>query len=157
MNNNITNEVNRKRSLTDPYDNMQYQNSFLLKEINLKLVDLVNKIDKFENTCLSLNTNLIQQNIKMSEIVNGKLEEPQFEQEKIESNKEKQLYYYNINDLVIVHGPGTFDNKSELSKYGNWNSNNKTWDLIISNDILLEKFPSIIFKNKENNQMLIDN
>tara|TARA_B100001093_G_C26854965_1_gene1026951 strand:- start:4862 stop:5284 length:423 start_codon:yes stop_codon:yes gene_type:complete len=124
----------------------------LFDEINSKLSYLVNKIDNLESTYVSLNTNLIEQNIKMSEIINGKLEEPTFSS----PEAEKELYYYINNDFIIVYGPGTFDNKSKLTKFGNWNMNNKTWDLKIGKELLLETFPSIIFKNKENNSMFID-
>ena len=117
----------------------------LFDEINSKLSYLVNKIDNLESTYVSLNTNLIEQNIKMSEIINGKLDEPTFSS----PEAEKELYYYIKNDLIIVYGPGTFDNKSKLIKFGNWNNNNKTWDLKIEKELLLETFPSIIFKNKE--------
>ena len=130
----------------------------LFEEINSKLLMLVDKIDKLEKTYVSLNSNLIEQNIKMSQLIHGKLEEPQFENPTGDSdlNKVKELYYYNYNLLTIVYGPGTFDNKTELTKYGNWNNKNKTWDLVISNEVLLEKFPGIIFKEKEHNSLLIN-
>lgn len=118
----------------------------LFDQINNKLNTIVDKIDNLEKTYVSLNTNLIEQNIKMSLLLHGKLEEPNFEES---TDKVKELYYYSSNDLIIVYGPGTFDNKTELSKYGSWNNNNKTWDLVISNETLLEKFPFIIFKSKE--------
>tara|TARA_B100002051_G_C16541322_1_gene537716 strand:+ start:274 stop:693 length:420 start_codon:yes stop_codon:yes gene_type:complete len=124
----------------------------LFEEINSKLSDLTDKIDNMEKTYVTLNTNLIQQNIKMSTLLYGKLEDPnlQNDQENLETQV-KELYYYVSNNTIIVHGPGTFDNKTELSKYGSWNGNNKTWDLVIDKNVLLDKFPSIIFKSKENN------
>ena len=116
---------------------------------------ILEKLDKIEKTYVSINADLINQNIKMSELINGKLKEPNFEipenstQANLEnSNKEKELYYYENNDKIIVYGPGTFDNRPILKQFGEWNSNNKSWYLDIELNVLLEKFPKIIKKEK---------
>jgi hypothetical protein len=116
---------------------------------------ILEKLDKIEKTYVSINADLINQNIKMSELINGKLKEPNFEipensiQQNTENlNKEKELYYYENNDKIIVYGPGTFNNRPILKQFGEWNSNNKSWDLNIELNILLEKFPKIIQKEK---------
>lgn len=119
------------------------------------LTQILEKLDKIEKTFVSMNADLINQNIKMSELLNGKLKEPEFEmpnssnqQNSENSNKEKELYYYENNGKIIVYGPGTFDNRPILKQYGDWNSFNKSWDLTIDLSILFEKLPKIIKKEK---------
>jgi len=119
------------------------------------LTQILEKLDKIEKTYVSMNADLINQNIKMSELLNGKLKEPDFEmpdssnqQNSENSNKEKELYYYENNGKIIVYGPGTFDNRPTLKQYGDWNSFNKSWDLTVDLNILLEKLPKIIKKEK---------
>ena len=119
------------------------------------LTQILDKLDKMEKTYVSINADLINQNIKMSELLNGKLKEPDFEmpesstqQNTDNSTKEKELYYYENNGKIIVYGPGTFDNKPTLKQYGEWNSFNKSWDLTVDLSILLEKLPKIIKKEK---------
>lgn len=119
------------------------------------LTQILEKINKIEKTFVSMNADLINQNIKMSELLNGKLKEPDFEmpdssnQKNSEnSNKEKELYYYENNGKIIVYGPGTFDNRPTLKQYGEWNSFNKSWDLNVDLNILLEQLPKIIKKEK---------
>lgn len=119
------------------------------------LTQILEKLDKIEKTYVSMNADLINQNIKMSELLNGKLKEPDFEmpdssnqQNSDNSNKEKELYYYENNGKIIVYGPGTFDNRPTLKQYGDWNSFNKSWDLTVDLNILLEKLPKIIKKEK---------
>lgn len=119
------------------------------------LSKILEKLDNIEKTFVSMNADLINQNIKMSELLNGKLKEPDFEmpgssnqQNSENSNKEKELYYYENNGKIIVHGPGTFDNRPTLKQFGDWNSFNKSWDLNVDLNILLEKLPKIIKKEK---------
>ena len=119
------------------------------------LTQILEKLNKIEKTYVSINADLINQNIKMSELLNGKLKEPDFEmpdssnqQNSENSNKEKELYYYENNGKIIVYGPGTFDNRPTLKQYGDWNSFNKSWDLTVDLNILLEKLPKIIKKEK---------
>lgn len=124
------------------------------KLLNSEMLKLINKIlerlDNIEKTYVSINADLINQNIKMSEILNGKLKEPH--SPNIENNNNnnviKELYFYELNNKVIVYGPGTFDNKPILKQYGEWNSFNKSWDLTLDLEILYEKFPNIIKKEK---------
>lgn len=127
---------------------------------NLLLQQILDKLNNMEKTFVTINSDLINQNIKMSEIVHGKLKEPDFEMPSTSSNsgnqlndnsqknKEKELFYYESNGKIIVYGPGTFDNKPTLKQYGEWNSLNKSWDLIVDLSILLEKLPKIIKKEK---------
>jgi hypothetical protein len=120
--------------------------------ILLKILDRLNNIEK---TFVSINSDLINQNIKMSEIINGKLKEPDFEisdssNQSKNDNFQKELYYYENNGKIIVYGPGTFDNRPILKQYGEWNSINKSWDLSIDLNTLLEKIPKIIKKEKKN-------
>lgn len=117
------------------------------------LIKILEKLDKIEKTYVSINADLINQNIKISELLNGKLKEPDYEISE-NLNKEKELYYYENNGKIIVYGPGTFDNRPILKQYGEWNSLNKSWDLNIDLNILLEKLPKIIKKEKENNNLI---
>ena len=118
---------------------------------NLDTIELLNtlikKIDNLEKTYISINKDLINQNIKMSELLNGKLKEPEFDAEHNLEKKDKELFYYENNGKIIVYGSGTYENRPILKQYGEWNSFNKTWDLIIDKNELLIKFPNIIYKN----------
>lgn len=123
------------------------------------LSQLLLRIDKLEKTYVSINADLINQNIKMSELLNGKLEEPEFEMpESAKSKSEqsdgeqrpKELFYYEKNGQFAIHGPGTFDNKSQIKSLGSaeWNSINKTWDVVTTKEKIVETFPNIIEKSK---------
>ena len=144
------------------YTNLQEEQMKVLSEILLR-------IDKLEKTYVSINADLINQNIKMCEIVNGKLDEPDFEMPQINnsnnnsndnnlnnensSNEQrvKELFYYEKNGQFSIHGSGTFDNKTQIKSLGHceWNSLNKTWDVITTKEKLLETFPNIKEKEKE--------
>jgi hypothetical protein len=123
-------------------------------DINEKLNLIISKINNLEKTYVSINADLINQNIKISELLNGKLKEPEFnypDNSNLNEDKVKELYYFIKNEQFVVYGPGTFDNKDKLKTCGTWNSLNKSWDLIISSkDDLVQKFPNIIFKEKIN-------
>jgi len=116
------------------------------------LQQLIQKIDNLEKTFISLNSNLIQQNIELSKKVNGKLPDPTAVNEETNGNGSatgtKELYYYKNNGKIIIHGPGTYDNKDKFREYGGWNSVNKTWDLVIEENKLIEILPNIIMKEK---------
>lgn len=143
-------------------DNMssQYKDSDYFSQILTKLNEILQRIDTLEKTYVSMNSDLINQNIRMSEIAYDKLQEPMplpsgnnsdtNSQNEINNSvdKEKELYYYENNNKIIVHGPGTYDNRPILKRFGEWNSVNKTWDLSIIVETLLEKFPNIIQKEK---------
>ena len=148
MNTNENNETNE-------------QYTFIQNQLN----EILNKINNIEKTYVTINSDLIAQNIKMSEILNGKLKEPDFEMPenvngngngtKNDSDSEsstgksiKELYYFEKNGQIIVHGPGTYDNRPVLKQYGEWDSFNKTWNLIVEKETLLEKLPNIIEKSK---------
>ena len=138
------------------------------------LNNILTRIDNMEKTYVSLNADLIKQNIVMTELLNGKLKEPDFEMPDLnntnsnnnnnsnDSNSnnisngtnengtvQKDLFYYENNNKIIVYGPGTYDNRSVLGPYGSWNSINKSWDLVVEKNILLEKIPYLIYKMKE--------
>lgn len=134
------------------FSSEQEKNTNILSQILLR-------IDKLEKTYVSINADLINQNIKMSELLNGKLEEPKFEMpESAKSKSEqsegeqrtKELFYYEKNGQFAIHGPGTFDNKSQIKSLGSaeWNSINKTWDVVTTKEKILETFPNIIEKSK---------
>jgi hypothetical protein len=134
------------------FSSEQEKNTNILSQILLR-------IDKLEKTYVSINADLINQNIKMSELLNGKLEEPEFEMpESAKSKSEqsegeqrtKELFYYEKNGQFAIHGPGTFDNKSQIKSLGSaeWNSINKTWDVVTTKEKILETFPNIIEKSK---------
>lgn len=148
-------------------ENIDNNNDNYLSHIFTKLDNIMTRIENIEKTYISMNADLINQNIRMSDIVNGKLQEPSSpisneinktpnndtENNKNSENNEtheykKELYYYENNGKIIVHGPGTYDNRPTLKQYGDWNSINKTWDLVCTIDLLKEKLPHIIEKEK---------
>lgn len=117
------------------------------------LIKILDKLDNMEKTFLSINSDLINQNIKMSEQLCGKIKEPNFDMgENLNQNQtqEKDLFYYENNGKIIVYGPGTFDSRPILKQYGEWNSLNKSWDLTVDLSILLEKLPKKIIKKEKN-------
>jgi hypothetical protein len=130
--------------ITFDYKSLEHKINVICDKINL----IFDKLGTIEKTYISLNADLIIQNIKMSEQLNGKLEEPEFEMS--QDSTEKELFYYQNNGIMIIHGPGTFDNRPTLKQFGEWNSSNKTWDLNkITEEELLLKFPKIIKKEKD--------
>jgi hypothetical protein len=125
-----------------------------------KLMEILEKIDNMEKTYVSINSDLITQNIKMCELINGKLKEPDFpvsnsgtddKTDSSDNNKKKDLYYFEKNGKIVVYGPGTYDNRPILKQYGEWDGFNKAWNLIIEKEILLQKLPNIIEKEKIGN------
>ena len=146
------------KDIIDNTQQFQHETTQAISTLFNKMDDILIKIQNLEKTYVSINAELIAQNIRMSESLLGKLPEPEFEmpnniKESNESNeskepKEKPLFYYEINNKIIVYGPGTYDNRPILKQHGEWNSINKTWDLTISMEQLLEKFPNITEKQK---------
>ena len=143
--------------MSDELNEELYSLNTQLNSQQLLLEQILDKLNNIEKTYVTINSDLINQNIKMSEIVHGKLKEPDFEMpstsndqlnDNLQKNKEKELFYYESNGKIIVYGPGTFDNKPTLKQYGEWNSLNKSWDLIVDLNILFEKLPKIIKKEK---------
>lgn len=135
--------------------------SKLHKEQISMLSEILTRIEKLEKTYVSINGDLINQNIKMSELINGKLEEPEFEmpQTTNDNNNDnnssneirfKELFFYEKNGQYCIYGPGTFDNKTKIKSLGSaeWNSINKTWDIVTSKEKIIEIFPNIIEKEK---------
>lgn len=147
-------------SITETLDKINIINVENTKTLN----QILERLDKLEKTYISMNSDLITQNIKMSEIVNGKLKEPYFEMpnNSNESNnntntntqdnnlfdKTKELFFYEKDGKFIIYGSGTFDNRDKIKSLKNceWNSINKTWDIITTKDKILEVFPDIIEK-----------
>lgn len=131
----------------------------IYNDITEKLNHILNKIENLEKTYISLNSDLINQNIRMSEIYYGKLKEPILTDNTNSNNEEdnkqnsiidntKELFYYENNGKIIVYGSGTYDNRPILRQFGEWNSINRTWDLVVTMDKLIEKLPYIIKKEK---------
>ncbi len=159
-----------------PDDNIILELLKQLNNVNNKLELMEKKIESFgkiynfnlekiEKGLLSINTDLINQNIKMSDIAFGKLPEPQQLENSSSNNSSnnscnnnlnsnsvkdniKNLYYYEQNNAFIVYGPGTYDNKEKLKKHGEWNGINKNWKLTITKELLLEEFKNIIEKEE---------
>lgn len=150
--------------ISELYSKSQQEQMNMLSEILIR-------IEKLEKTYVSINADLINQNIKMSELLNGKLEEPEFEMPQstnsngsngsnrsndnnsTNSNNEtrvKELFFYEKNGQFSIHGPGTFDNKTQIKSLGSseWNSINKTWDIVTTREKIIETFPNIVEKEK---------
>jgi hypothetical protein len=106
-------------------------NSVFLNEINSKLQSLI-----------EINETLVKQNIKLSEALLGKVKEPE------DNSPLKKLYYHCDNseeNIYLIHGPGTYDNKSKLKDElgAEWQAQTKSWRVIRSLDEILSKFPLI--------------
>ena len=146
-------------------ENNDNNNYFL--QILSKLDDISNRIENIEKTYVSMNADLINQNIRMSEIVNGKLQEPESQvsneinktsdnNNTINKNNEnnethefkKELFYYENNGKIIVHGPGTYDNRPILRQLYILNPMFYLLSSIHHIDVLKEKLPNIIEKEK---------
>ena len=131
--------------------NASNKNNQSNEKIILLLTEILSRIEKIEKTHISLNADLINQNIKMSQIVNGKWKEPDFEMPDLSSTNENQIkpkdiFYYEINNKMIVYGPGTYDAREKINKFGEWNKLNKCWDLIIEESKLIELVPYVVKK-----------
>ena len=141
---------NLEKRIDSKFDNLEKSNAF--------------NLEKIEKGLLSINTDLINQNIKMSNIAFGKLPEPlplpnengtgnssNNSGNSVNSSNEnstKELYFYEQNNALVVYGPGTYDNKDKLKKFGEWNGINKNWKLTISRETLFQEFKNIIEKEK---------
>jgi hypothetical protein len=106
-------------------------NSVSLNEINSKLQSLI-----------EINETLVKQNIKLSEALLGKVKEPE------DNSPPKKLYYHRDNseeNIYLIHGPGTYDNKSKLKEElgAEWQGQTKSWRVIRPLDEILSKFPSM--------------
>ena len=139
-----------EKRIDSKFDNLEKSNAF--------------NLEKIEKGLLSINTDLINQNIKMSDIAFGKLPEPlplpnengtgnssnNFGSSSNENsdNSTKELYFYEQNNALVVYGPGTYDNKDKLKKFGEWNGINKNWKLTISRETLFQEFKNITEKEK---------
>jgi len=114
----------------------------ILKQLN----ENARKLENLEKGLVSVNTDLIAQNIKFSNKVLGNVPVP----DEIKSSSpqvEKELFYSESNGRINIHGPGTFDNKDLIKGNGNWDSFSKSWNMNISLDKILELFPKIVNKD----------
>jgi len=103
------------------------------------------KLENIEKGMLSVNTDLIAQNIKLSTKLLGNVPIPE-EIKCSSSSVEKELYYSETNGRINIHGPATFDNKDVIKKNGNWEGFNKSWSMNITIEEIKELFPKIIYK-----------
>ena len=155
---------NIEKRIDSKFDNLEnIEKRIDSKFDNLEKNNALN-LEKIEKGLLSINTDLINQNIKMSDIAFGKLPEPSpLPNENGSNNSDnssnnsdnssnensiKELYFYEQNNSLIVYGPGTYDNKDKLKKFGEWNGINKNWKLTISRETLFQEFKNITEKEK---------
>jgi len=103
--------------------------------------NLINKLDTLENGLLSLNKDLIAQNILLSNKLLGPA--PVAE----DNSVVKELFYSDSNGRINIHGPGTYDNKDTIKSNGNWDSYSKSWNMNVQLETIKELFPNIIHKN----------
>jgi hypothetical protein len=106
---------------------------------------LKNKIELIENNLnnlIEINQSLVKQNIKLSNALLGSIDKPK----SLESTKE--LYYSIITEnLYIIYGPKTFEVKDKIKELnGEWDKNNKSWTLNITEEDLKYNFTNIIHK-----------
>jgi len=119
-------------------DELNNKLDLILKSLN----ENTSKLNNIEQGLLSINTDLIEQNIKFSNTLLGTVPIPA----EIVSTVEKELYYSETNGRIIAHGPGTFDNKDKLKSNGQWDQFKKSWNMNITRAELLTMFPNIINK-----------
>jgi hypothetical protein len=109
-----------------------------LKEIKEKMAGLI-----------EINQTLVQQNLKLSEELYGKIKVP----EPLDSKHD--LYYCNFGpDHVLIHGPGTYDNRDRIKQFNNaeWNKELKAWKIKATEDDITKTFNSITIKELVNLQ-----
>lgn len=134
---------------------------------NQNLNDKIDKLEKIiieiKNTLLSSNQELINQNIKLSNMIYGSnLTNFNFTPEPppaspIENNNDKfkSLFYKKDNDKqeVYIYGSGTYDNRDKIRKEGGeWSGENKMWIIKVM-DPFDEKLNKII----ENLNLKVEN
>ena len=102
---------------------------------------IINKLNTLENGLLSLNKDLIAQNIQLSNRLLGPAPIAQ------DNSIIKELFYSESNGRLNIHGPGTFDNKDTIKSNGNWDSFSKSWNMNIPLETIKELFPNITHKN----------
>ena len=109
--------------------------------INNKLIEYNNKLD----TLLSINQDLIAQNLKLSDSLLGKVKESVSPED-----ENKPLYYYLVDNIIHVYGTGTFSKLDTLRKNGSWNGEIKAWIMktSINEDKIKELFPKIILQSR---------
>lgn len=144
-----------------------------IPETNIEI--LTTKINKMEDTLqtiqnvyLSLNQELINQNIKLSNQLYGsncenfnftppppppppatpidsESNSPNSNNNNNEEKKAKSLFYKEESEFVYISGPGTFDNKATIKSIGGeWKPGKKSWCIPIKNfNDNIDKFPNI--------------
>lgn len=152
---------------------MEFNNQEIIQENNFKhLNEKIENIEKalinIQNVYLSLNQELINQNIKLSnQLYGSNCENFNFtppppppatpidsETNSPTSNsnsnnngekKEKNLFYKEELEFAYISGPGTFDNKATIKSIGGeWKPGKKSWCIPIKNFTdNLDKFPNI--------------
>ena len=139
------------------------QSSVLHKIDNLYL-----KLDTFEKSVISINAELIKQNLKLAEenenlniqlnskssekkhkenhdISGAKQNETQNEtQNSLSEILTKELYYKVFNNKVMIYGPGSYDARVIIKTLGaSWNNISKKWEGDIDIETLKEFIPNI--------------
>lgn len=151
-----------------PINNQIPENRFdnLTEKIN-KMEDMLQTI---QNVYLSLNQELINQNIKLSNQLYGsncenfnftppppppatpidsETNSPNSNSNSNSNNNEekkaKSLFYKEESEFVYISGPGTFDNKATIKSIGGeWKPGKKSWCIPIKNfNDNIDKFPNI--------------
>lgn len=102
---------------------------------------IINKLTNLEEGLLSLNKDLIAQNIKLSTSLLGSAPVAP------DNSVSRELFYSETNGRFSIHGPGTFDNKDTIKSNGSWDSVNKCWSMNIPLENIKTLFPNIIHKN----------
>ena len=113
-----------------------------LQEINTKLSGLI-----------EINEALVKQNLKLSEELYGKVKLQSSPISESNSFIKKELYYYTLDELyIVIHGPGTYDNKPVIKTLNNatWDQQLKAWKVTSSVEDIKLKLPYILFKDISN-------
>lgn len=110
-----------------------------MSDINSKLDEIKEKLTGL----IEINQTLVQQNLKLSEELYGKVKIP----EPLDSKQD--LYYCKFGpDHVLIHGPGTYDNRDKIKQFDNaeWNKELKAWKIKGNEDDITKTFNNITVK-----------
>lgn len=113
-----------------------------LSKMNEEILDIRCAMTNMETSITGLSEKLINQNIKLSDLLVPKTIE------------KKDMYYKIIDNSIYVYGPGTYTNKGILKENGEWDADSKSWKMNINVYKLLQLFPEIQNKSIKSNYMI---
>ena len=158
-------EINQNQEINQTAINNQIPEN-RIDNLTEKIDKIENMLQTIQNVYLSLNQELINQNIKLSNQLYGsncenfnftppppppatpidsESNSPNSNSNNKEEKREKNLFYKEESEFVYISGPGTFDNKATIKSIGGeWKPGKKSWCIPIKNfNENIDKFPNI--------------